>query len=95
MEAIYGLYVPGQNDYGSLVTKLQRAAIDVLYVGGYGRDAGLILKTAREEGNDVELIGGDGLGMDEFWSVVPAATAFITRVSLVCVPMFSMSFSFA
>jgi branched-chain amino acid transport system substrate-binding protein len=73
VEAIYGLFLPGQNDYGSLVTKLQRAAIDVLYVGGYGHDAGLILKTAREEGDDVQLIGGDGLGMDEFWSVAADA----------------------
>ena len=41
----------------------------MLYVGGYGPDAGLILRTARERGLDLQLVGGDGLGMDEFWAV--------------------------
>jgi branched-chain amino acid transport system substrate-binding protein len=49
------------------VARLQRAGIDVLYIGGYGPDAGRILRTARERGDGLQLIGGDGLGMDEFW----------------------------
>ena len=69
VEAIYAQYEPGQNDYGSLVDELSRADIDVLYIGGYGPDAGLILRTARGEGHDILLIGGDGLSMGEFWSV--------------------------
>jgi branched-chain amino acid transport system substrate-binding protein len=72
-EAIYGLYTPGQNDYQPLMKKLRQAAIDVLYVGGYGPDAGLILKTARAEAEAIQMVGGDGLGMDEFWSVAAGA----------------------
>ena len=41
----------------------------MLYVGGYGPDAALILRTARELGDDLQLIGGDGVGMDGFWSI--------------------------
>ena len=70
VEAMYAQYEPGQNDYGSLVDELWRTDVDVLYIGGYGPDAGLILRTARGEGHDIQLIGGDGIGMGEFWSVV-------------------------
>jgi len=72
-ETVYGTYEPGALDYTALVNRLQRAGIDVLYVGGYGPDAALILRTARERRDDLQLIGGDGLGMDEFWTVAGAA----------------------
>jgi branched-chain amino acid transport system substrate-binding protein len=68
-EAIYALYTPHASDYTDLLALLRQARIDVIYVGGYGPDAALILRTARELGDDLRLIGGDGLGMDGFWSV--------------------------
>ena len=68
-EVIYDLYTPAAKDYTDLLARLRHARIDVLYIGGYGPDAGLMLRTARERGNDLQLIGGDGLGMDGFWSV--------------------------
>jgi branched-chain amino acid transport system substrate-binding protein len=74
-EVIYDAYRPGATDYAALVARLQRAGIDVLYIGGYGPDAGRILRTARERGDDLQLIGGDGLGMDEFWLSAGAAGA--------------------
>ena len=73
VESIFVRYEPDRNDYGSLVEELRRTEVDVLYVGGYGPDAGLILKTARSRGHHIQLIGGDGLGMDEFWSVAADA----------------------
>ena len=72
-EALYGAYTPGERDYSALVARLQRAGVEVLYIGGYGPDAGLILRTARERGADLQLIGGDGLAMDEFWAVAGSA----------------------
>jgi branched-chain amino acid transport system substrate-binding protein len=69
-EVIYALYRRHASDYSDLLARLRRARIDVLYVGGYGSDAGRILRTARERGDDLQLIGGDGLGMDGFWAVV-------------------------
>jgi len=68
-EAIYELYTPGATSYARLVSRLQQEAIGVLYIAGYGPDAGLILRTARERGYDLQVIGGDALGMDEFWTV--------------------------
>jgi branched-chain amino acid transport system substrate-binding protein len=67
-EAIYDLYKPNEHDYTDLAARLERLAIDVLYVGG-GPDAGRILRTVRERGGHLQLVGGDGLGMDEFWRV--------------------------
>jgi branched-chain amino acid transport system substrate-binding protein len=68
-EVIYDYYPPAAADYTDLMARLRQARIDVLYVGGYGPDAGRILRTARERGDDLRLVGGDGLGMDEFWSI--------------------------
>jgi branched-chain amino acid transport system substrate-binding protein len=68
MEAIYDFYAPHANDYSDLLARLQRAGIDVMYIGGYGPDAGRILRAARHRGLDLQLVGGDGLGMDEFWA---------------------------
>jgi branched-chain amino acid transport system substrate-binding protein len=68
-EVIYDLYTPGADDYTDLLSRLEDAGIDVLYVGGYGPDAGLILRTARERNYDLQLVGGDGVGMDGFWTV--------------------------
>jgi branched-chain amino acid transport system substrate-binding protein len=72
-EALYGAYQPGAMDYATLVARLRQAGVDVLYIGGYGPDAGRILRTARERGDDLQMIGGDGLGMDEFWMAAGAA----------------------
>jgi branched-chain amino acid transport system substrate-binding protein len=68
-ETIYYHYAPAAQDYTDLLARLRQARIDVAYIGGYGPDAALLLRTARERGHDLQLIGGDGLGMDGFWSV--------------------------
>lgn len=68
-EVIYDLYTPAAADYTDVLERLRQARIDVLYIGGYGPDAGLILRAARELGDDLQMLGGDGLGMDGFWSV--------------------------
>jgi branched-chain amino acid transport system substrate-binding protein len=73
VEAIYDFYVPGQKDFTDLVTHLRRERIAVLYVGGYGPDAGRIVRAARQQDYELQVVGGDGLGMDEFWSVAGEA----------------------
>jgi len=73
IEAIYDAYVPGAKDYSAVVERLENAGIEVLYLGGYGREAGLILRKARERGDRLQLVGGDGLGMDGFWAEAGAA----------------------
>jgi branched-chain amino acid transport system substrate-binding protein len=72
-EAIYDAYDSGAKDYAALIERLQDAGIEILYLGGYGREAGRILRTARERGARLQLVGGDGLGMDGFWAEAGAA----------------------
>jgi branched-chain amino acid transport system substrate-binding protein len=80
--AIYDLYTPGEADYSALAARLQAAGIKVLYLGGYGPDAARIVRALRAHGDDIQLIGGDGLGMDEFWTIAGkdgAGTLFSTQ----------------
>jgi branched-chain amino acid transport system substrate-binding protein len=72
-ETIYQLYTPDADDYTDVVDQLRAAEIDVVYLGGYGPDAGRILRAARERGDDLRLVGGDGVAMDEFWTVADRA----------------------
>jgi branched-chain amino acid transport system substrate-binding protein len=72
-EVLYTAYPPGAEDYSVLVERLRRAAVDVVYVGGYGPDAAHIVHATRERGHDPRLVGGHALGMAEFWAVAGAA----------------------
>jgi branched-chain amino acid transport system substrate-binding protein len=85
VEALYAAYPPGRQDYNELVARLRCHAIDVLYVGGYGADAGAILRAARARGDDVQLVGGDAIGAEEFWAAVGKAgegTIFSARPTI-------------
>jgi branched-chain amino acid transport system substrate-binding protein len=66
-EALYEVVTPGDADYSELVAKMQAAGIDVLYFGGYAPEAGLILHQAHDLGDDLRLVGGDGLASGDFW----------------------------
>lgn len=68
-EAMYAAYVPGERDYSALVSRMKAAGIDVIYVGGYQAEAGLIVRQAKEQGMHVTLIGGDALVTSEFWQI--------------------------
>ena len=81
-ERLFDRYTPGADDYSRLAARLQAAGIEVLYLGGYGPDAGRILRALRARGDDLQLVGGDGLAMDEFWRIAGnegAGTLFSTR----------------
>ena len=72
-ETLFAAYTPGERDYSAIVSRLQQANVQVVYVGGYHTEAGLILRQARERGMDVTLIGGDALVTNEFWQITGAA----------------------
>ena len=65
-EVMFDSYVPEQTDYNSLIGKLVAANIDVLYVGGYQGDIGIIIRNAKKELPDLKLISGDSLVSQEF-----------------------------
>ena len=47
---LYESYNAGEKDYSALVSKLKAANIDVLYVGGYHTEAGLIIRQMVDQG---------------------------------------------
>lgn len=51
----------GEKDYNTLVTKLKKAKIDVVFFGGYHTEAGIIVRQMREQGMKTILMGGDSL----------------------------------
>ena len=56
-------------DYSALVSKLKFESIDIIYLGGYHTEAGLIVRQARQQGLNARLISGDALVTEEFWSI--------------------------
>lgn len=73
--AMYEAYTAGEKDYTALVTKLKSEGIDVLYVGGYHTEAGLMARQMREQGMDTVLVSGDALVTDEYWAITGDAGA--------------------
>jgi branched-chain amino acid transport system substrate-binding protein len=72
-EKLYEAYTQGDKDFNALVSKLKAAAIDVVYVGGYHTEAGLILRQMRDQGLKAQMISGDALATNEFWSITGPA----------------------
>jgi branched-chain amino acid transport system substrate-binding protein len=68
-EAMNEAYTAGEKDYTALVSKMKEAGIDVVYVGGYHTEAGLILRQMRDQGMKALMISGDALVTDEFWTI--------------------------
>jgi len=60
---------PGERDYSAFVTKLKAANIDALYYGGYHTELGLIARQMREQGLNAQILSGDALNTQEFWSI--------------------------
>jgi branched-chain amino acid transport system substrate-binding protein len=73
--ALYEAYTAGEKDYTALVSKLKQEGINVLYVGGYHTEAGLMARQMREQGMDTILVSGDALVTDEYWAITGDAGA--------------------
>jgi branched-chain amino acid transport system substrate-binding protein len=73
-EKLYESYNKGDKDFNALVSKLKLNAIDLVYVGGYHQESGLILRQMRDQGVKAVLMAGDALADKEFASITgPAA----------------------
>ncbi|MBE7635657.1 ABC transporter substrate-binding protein [Sneathiella sp. P13V-1] len=70
---MYEAYTAGEKDYTALVSKMKQENIDVAYVGGYHTEAGLIVRQMRDQGMKTQLVSGDALVTDEYWSITGAA----------------------
>ncbi len=73
-EKLYESYNKGDKDFNALVSKLKLNNIDLVYVGGYHQESGLILRQMRDQGVKATLMAGDALADKEFASITgPAA----------------------
>jgi len=68
-EVMYEAYTAGEKDYSALISKMKANGVNVFYVGGYHTEAGLMVRQARDQGYDVQLVSGDALVTDEFWKI--------------------------
>ncbi len=68
-EELYVPFTAGEKDYNALVTKLKQAKIDVLYLGGYHTEGGLIVRQMRDQGMKTMLVSGDALVTQEYWAI--------------------------
>ncbi len=68
-EAMYEAYTAGEKDYTALISKLKSEGIDVIYVGGYHTEAGLMIRQAHQQGYMPQLVSGDALVTDEYWKI--------------------------
>jgi branched-chain amino acid transport system substrate-binding protein len=65
-ETLYEEVTPGQLEFSALVSKLRSAGIDVMFLGGYPFEAGLLKRQAHESGVEFLLVGGGALHDEEF-----------------------------
>src|SRR6201990_102879 len=73
-EKMFESYNKGDKDFNAIVSRLKRDNIDLVYVGGYHQEAGLILRQMRDQGLQTVLMAGDALADKEFASITgPAA----------------------
>jgi branched-chain amino acid transport system substrate-binding protein len=68
-EAMYEAITAGDKDFTALITKMKQAGVDLIYLGGYHTEAGLITRQAREQGLNATMMSGDALVTDEYWSI--------------------------
>lgn len=68
-EAMNATYTPGERDYSAIVSRMKQAGIDVIYIGGYHTETGLIARQAKEQGMNPTIVGGDALVTNEFWQI--------------------------
>ena len=57
---------PDEQEYSDVVSRMQAAGVEVLFLGGYHREAGLILRQARDRGYDLQLIANSAMALEDF-----------------------------
>ncbi|MGQ0675998.1 MAG: branched-chain amino acid ABC transporter substrate-binding protein [Rhodospirillales bacterium] len=72
-EALYDSFQKGDKDFTALISKMKAGGIDVVYVGSYHTEVGLMVKQAREQGFKAQFVSEDALVTDEFWKVAGPA----------------------
>ena len=74
-EKMFESYNKGDKDFNAIVSRLKRDNIDLVFVGGYHQESGLILRQMRDQGLKTVLMAGDALADKEFASITGPAGA--------------------
>jgi len=72
-DKLYESYNKGDKDFNAIVSRLKKENIDLVYVGGYHQEAGLILRQMRDQGMKTVLMSGDALADKEYASITGPA----------------------
>jgi branched-chain amino acid transport system substrate-binding protein len=72
-EVMFTEITPDEVDYGALIAQLSAVGAHVLYYGGYAPEAALIIRQARDAGDDLQLVVGDGVSSEDFWVIAGSA----------------------
>src|SRR5499427_9752920 len=68
-EKMFESYNKGDKDFNAIVSRLKAENIDLVFVGGYHQEAGLIVRQMRDQGLKTVLMAGDALADKEFASI--------------------------
>src|ERR1700710_1081072 len=72
-EKLYESYNKGDKDFNAIVSRMKRDNIDLVYVGGYHQESGLMVRQMRDQGLKTILMAGDALADKEFASITGPA----------------------
>lgn len=72
-EIMFDSYTAGEKDYSALITLLKQRGVQVLVIGGYHVESGLITRQIKQQNLDIQVIGSDALATPEFWSITGSA----------------------
>ncbi|MGQ0662603.1 MAG: branched-chain amino acid ABC transporter substrate-binding protein [Pseudomonadota bacterium] len=72
-EAMYEAITQGDKDFTALISKMKAGGIDAIYLGLYHTEAGLIVRQARGQGLNSQVISEDALVTDEYWKITGPA----------------------
>ena len=72
-EVLNTAYTPKERDYSAIVSRMKQAGVEVVYIGGYHTETGLIARQAKEQGLNLTIMGGDALVTNEFWQIAGQA----------------------
>ncbi|MBV9077675.1 MAG: branched-chain amino acid ABC transporter substrate-binding protein, partial [Methylobacteriaceae bacterium] len=77
-EALYDAYNPGEKDYTAVVSRLKSLGADLVYIGGYHTEVGLMLRQSRDQGFKAQFMSGDANATDELPGIAgPAIEGFL------------------
>lgn len=72
-EKMFEAYNKGDKDFTAIVSRLKRDNIDLVYVGGYHQEGGLLVRQMRDQGLKTQMMSGDSHSDKEFASIAGAA----------------------